>query len=262
MADPRASSRPTRWQKARADTKFFRWKREAAIGAAAAPLSFVLLQLIGSKDGATDELVVVGASVVVVLVMLPLTELAYNWLQAPIRMLSDDVLAIRHDLSGRYSAEQRAAREAAQRQERAVVRRAALEASENVRLVCETLERCLTEPTHVQVLATHPHVTDANMWKANLDGLLRSGEMLTAYRALLRLQRSYNTLVQFANERRMAARQASFQPIPPGGSPPAPPRYDDEPLVTQIREAHDDAIAAGDALEQALTALGRDDGHE
>ena len=205
--------RPTRWQRAWADTKFFRWKKEAVAGAAAAPVSFVLLQLFGSKDGAMDELVVVCASVVAVLVMLPLTELAYNWLQAPTRMLSDDVLAIRHDLSERYSDEQRATREAAQRQERAFARRAALEASENVRLVCETLEQCLTNPSYVQRLAMNPQMPDLNAWKMNLTGLLHSGdEMLTAYRALLRHHRSYHALVQVVNERRLAAKQAPFSP--------------------------------------------------
>lgn len=94
MAEECTSRRPTRWQKARADTQFLRWKREAVFGIAAAPVAFVLLRIAGSKAGAMDELIVVGASVIAVLILLPLSELAWNWLQAPMHLLTEDVTRV------------------------------------------------------------------------------------------------------------------------------------------------------------------------
>jgi len=51
----------------------------------------VALQFLGSKGAGIDELIAVGVSLLVVFVVRPLIELGWNYLQAPMRMLTDDV---------------------------------------------------------------------------------------------------------------------------------------------------------------------------
>lgn len=89
------TERPSRWQKARADTQLLRWKREVIAACVTAPVAFVFLKVFGSPDGAMDDLISVAAAVVAVLVLLPLSELAWNWLQAPHRIVMDEVIALR-----------------------------------------------------------------------------------------------------------------------------------------------------------------------
>jgi hypothetical protein len=87
-----------RWQRAKSDTTLLLgWRRNLIdLLVTGAPVS-VALQSLGSKGADIDELIAVGVSLLVVFVVRPLAELGWNYLQAPMRMLTDDmhVLAAR-----------------------------------------------------------------------------------------------------------------------------------------------------------------------
>lgn len=92
--------RPTRWQKAKADTKGVKaWKRELAMATLCGLLAFGALKPWGSsKQAAVDEVITVAAAVLGALIFLPALELFWNWLQAPNRLLVEHVTALHKDL--------------------------------------------------------------------------------------------------------------------------------------------------------------------
>ena len=87
--------RPTRWEKAKRDTTFWRPKREAVVGAVAVLFTAVVLWYFGYAEGIVEYLIPVAVGALVAVVVAPLAELAWNWLQAPMRLVADDVVAIR-----------------------------------------------------------------------------------------------------------------------------------------------------------------------
>ncbi len=88
------NERPTRWQKARADWPGVRAKREAFLGVVTAVAAAAVQALVGS-GGAVDTLIAAGVGAVAAIVVAPLAELAWCWLRAPMRLLTEDVIAIR-----------------------------------------------------------------------------------------------------------------------------------------------------------------------
>jgi hypothetical protein len=54
----------------------------------------VALQFLGSKEAGIDELIALAISLLVVFVVRPLIELGWNYSQAPMRMLTNDVHAL------------------------------------------------------------------------------------------------------------------------------------------------------------------------
>lgn len=81
-----------RWEKARHDTKgFAAWKREAVLGIAAGATAIVLLIAFGHDDAAYQEALIVIGTIVGTIVLVPLIELAWNFLKAPQRLLREDL---------------------------------------------------------------------------------------------------------------------------------------------------------------------------
>ena len=90
-------ARPTRWQKARDDWSGIRAKREVLVGLVGGFATAGVQVLVGSA-GAVDTLIAAGVGALVTVVVFPLGELGLRWLQAPMRLLTDDVIAIRSRL--------------------------------------------------------------------------------------------------------------------------------------------------------------------
>jgi hypothetical protein len=90
-------ARPTRWQKARTDWSGIRAKREVLVGLVGGIATAGVQVLVGSP-GAVDTLITAGVGALVTVVVFPLGELGLRWLQAPMRLLTDDVVAIRSRL--------------------------------------------------------------------------------------------------------------------------------------------------------------------
>jgi hypothetical protein len=84
-----------RWERAKSDTTFLLgWRRNLIdLLVTGVPVS-VALQFLGSKGAGIDELIALGVSLLVVFVARPLVGLGWNYLQAPMRMLTDDVHAL------------------------------------------------------------------------------------------------------------------------------------------------------------------------
>jgi hypothetical protein len=84
-----------RWERAKSDTTFLLgWRRNLIdLLVTGVPVS-VALQFLGSKGAGIDELIALGVSLLVVFVVRPLVGLGWNYLQAPMRMLTDDVHAL------------------------------------------------------------------------------------------------------------------------------------------------------------------------
>jgi hypothetical protein len=81
-----------RWKRAKADTSYLPGWRRSLIDLllTGAPAS-AALQFLGSKGAGIDELIAVGVSLLMVFVVRPLAGLGWNYLQAPVRTLTDDV---------------------------------------------------------------------------------------------------------------------------------------------------------------------------
>lgn len=92
-----ANSRSTRWQRARSDWSGVRAKREALLALVGGVITAAVLALVGSA-GAVDTLIAAGVGALVAVVLFPLAELGWCWLQAPMRLLTEDVIAIRERL--------------------------------------------------------------------------------------------------------------------------------------------------------------------
>lgn len=84
---------PTRWEKAKRDWRGFGLRR-ALRGTAGTLAGIVALLFLGFRGAALENVIVVGAAVIVAALVAPLGELAWCWLQAPIRLVRDDVQAI------------------------------------------------------------------------------------------------------------------------------------------------------------------------
>lgn len=92
-----AIERPTRWQKAREDWPGFEW-RDLGIGVVAIVLAVLALLVLGRPGGAVPEVLIVGGAGLLAAILYPLAQLVWAWLQAPMRLLTDDVVAIRERL--------------------------------------------------------------------------------------------------------------------------------------------------------------------
>jgi hypothetical protein len=87
-------ARPTRWQKARQDWPGFQ-RRDLVVGAIALVLAVVGLVVFGRPGEAVAELLIVGGAGLLATILYPLGQLVWAWLQAPMRLLTADVVAIR-----------------------------------------------------------------------------------------------------------------------------------------------------------------------
>jgi hypothetical protein len=92
-----AAQRPTRWQKARLDWPGFQW-RDLRVGVIGILLAIVILLALGRPGGAVVEVAVVGAAGLAAAVFYAVGQFVWAWLQAPMRLLSADVIAIRERL--------------------------------------------------------------------------------------------------------------------------------------------------------------------
>lgn len=86
--------RPTRWQKARADWPGFQL-RDIGGGAIGLALAVVGLVVFGRPGEAVTEVLIVGGAAILAAVLYALGQLVWAWLQAPMRLLTADVIAIR-----------------------------------------------------------------------------------------------------------------------------------------------------------------------
>lgn len=87
--------RLTRWERAKADSRGWRVaSREAGAGAAGGVLAVAALFLFASKTSALQELIVVGSAILGAMVLVPAAEVAWNYIQAPLRIINDDLDAI------------------------------------------------------------------------------------------------------------------------------------------------------------------------
>jgi hypothetical protein len=68
------------------------------VGIAAVPLTAVALWYFGYAEGIVEYLIPVAVAVVLTVGIAPVVELGWNWLQAPMRLLTEDVVAIRAQL--------------------------------------------------------------------------------------------------------------------------------------------------------------------
>jgi hypothetical protein len=91
-------SRPTRGRKAWQDWKErggVRGKREIVVALVGAAVSAIILLAIGFPHDALIAGVTIAGSALAAAVIVPAAELYWSWLQAPMRLLTDDVVAIR-----------------------------------------------------------------------------------------------------------------------------------------------------------------------
>jgi hypothetical protein len=86
--------RPTRWQKARNDWPGFQWA-DSAIAGVGLGLAVVVLAILGFPGETVVEVVVVAGAGIAAAVLYALGQLVWAWLQAPMRLLTADVIAIR-----------------------------------------------------------------------------------------------------------------------------------------------------------------------
>lgn len=92
-------SLPTRWQQARRGSKGFRaYRRESAVAVTGGLVAAGYLFVFESRAVAGQELLIVLASVVGAAVVFPLLELGWNYLDAPGRIVRDQLVALRNDI--------------------------------------------------------------------------------------------------------------------------------------------------------------------
>lgn len=94
MPDPR----PTRWQKALRDWHRPGVRRESVTGAVGAAVSVVVFLAAGFGHDASVVTIAVICSALATAVLIPAGQFAWLWLQAPMRLLTEDVIAIRERL--------------------------------------------------------------------------------------------------------------------------------------------------------------------
>jgi hypothetical protein len=100
MADRK---RPTRWQKAQADWPGFQ-RRDLWIAVIGLGVSVGVLALLGFPGEAMIEVAIVAGSGALAAILYALGQLVWAWLQAPMRLLTDDMVAIRHQLESTHAA--------------------------------------------------------------------------------------------------------------------------------------------------------------
>jgi hypothetical protein len=86
---------PTRWEAARAEWRGLRWGREGKLGVAGGLVAGLVLLVLGFPGAALVDVIVVLASAITAAILVPLSELAWAWHEAPMRMLNANVGAIR-----------------------------------------------------------------------------------------------------------------------------------------------------------------------
>jgi hypothetical protein len=94
--------RPTRWQKARKDWSGFQW-RDLILGAIGLGIAILVLEESNFSGSTVAEVGIVAGSAIAAGVLYALAQLVWAWLQAPMRLLTDDVVAIRRTLEARPS---------------------------------------------------------------------------------------------------------------------------------------------------------------
>ena len=90
-----AGERPTRWQKAKQDWPGIRAKRELAITLIGGVFGAVMLLILGLPGASMEHVITVAAAGVAAAIFVPIAEFVWAWWQAPMRLLTADVIAIR-----------------------------------------------------------------------------------------------------------------------------------------------------------------------
>jgi hypothetical protein len=91
--------RPTAWQYAKKGWRGFRWRDRALInGVVGGALAIVALDIAGLPREALTTVIVVVVSAVGAAILVPLAELGWAFVAAPMRLLTADVIAIRERL--------------------------------------------------------------------------------------------------------------------------------------------------------------------
>lgn len=93
-----ADERPTRWKRARSDWSGIHAKREALLGVVGGITTAGVLALVGS-GGAVETLIAAAVGAVLTIVLFPLAELWWSWLQAPHRMVLDELAGLRSQVA-------------------------------------------------------------------------------------------------------------------------------------------------------------------
>lgn len=89
--------RPTRWQKTRTDWPGFQW-RDLAVAGVGLGLAVTVLAITGFSGETIVEVAIVAGTGAAAATLYSLGQLAWAWLGAPMRLLTDDVIAIRRRL--------------------------------------------------------------------------------------------------------------------------------------------------------------------
>lgn len=90
-------TRPTRWQKARDDWSGFQG-RDLWVAAVGLAVAVGVLALLDFPGKVVAEVAIVAGSGILATVLYVLGQLVWAWLQAPMRLLTEDVIAIRERL--------------------------------------------------------------------------------------------------------------------------------------------------------------------
>jgi hypothetical protein len=91
-------SRLSRWEKAKADWHGVQGKRELVVAGAGAVISALVLLVAGFPHDAAVVGVSIFGSAIAPAVIVPAAELYWSWLEAPMRLFTDEVFAIRERL--------------------------------------------------------------------------------------------------------------------------------------------------------------------
>jgi hypothetical protein len=94
-----ADERPTRWQKARQDWPGFRLWPDIWLAVFGGALSVGVLAILGFPWEAILEVIVAVGAGAVAVVLFRFGELWWAWAQAPMRLLTDDVAALRREVA-------------------------------------------------------------------------------------------------------------------------------------------------------------------
>src|SRR4051812_798992 len=93
-----AGERLTRWEKAKQDWPGFHLWPDFGLGAFGGVLGVGVLAALGFPWETILEVIVVAATAALAAVLYRIGQLAWAWLQAPMRLLTADVVAIREKL--------------------------------------------------------------------------------------------------------------------------------------------------------------------
>jgi hypothetical protein len=89
--------RPTRWQRAWKDWPKIQW-RDLILSAFGLGIAILVLEESNFSGSTVAEVGIVAGSAIAAGVLYALAQLVWAWLQAPMRLLTDDVVAIREKL--------------------------------------------------------------------------------------------------------------------------------------------------------------------